>query len=152
MDFSNCRVGSLQSKPANQMIVIIAFLCYLLASAFFLLCVMLTARGKEYGSRVTAPSKHSGALSSCATMPPTFMRSPEPVEAVDPVAPVFQTHCVADALLLVRLSDGPVNGHHKPASTSWKSRQLCDVRARSSWFCISFWMLLTSRKAAKPIA
>jgi hypothetical protein len=83
MDFSDCRVGSLESKPANQMtIVIIAILCYLLASAFFLLCVMLTARGKEYGSRVTAPSKHSGALSSSAT---------EPVETVGPVAPVFQT-------------------------------------------------------------
>src|SRR5882757_7996290 len=62
-------------QPANQMTIAIAvILCYLLASAFFLLCVMLTARGKEYGSRVTAPSKHSGALSSCATMPPTFMR------------------------------------------------------------------------------
>ena len=39
-------------------------------------------------------------------MPPTFMRSPEPVEAVDPVAPVFQTHCVADALLLVGFLTG----------------------------------------------
>jgi hypothetical protein len=53
-------------------IVIIAFLCYLLASAFFLLCVMLTARGKEYGSRVTAPSKHSGAVRSYATVAPSL--------------------------------------------------------------------------------
>jgi hypothetical protein len=42
-------------------IVIIAILCYLLASAFFLGCVMLTARGKENGNRFTVPFKHSGA-------------------------------------------------------------------------------------------
>jgi hypothetical protein len=90
MDFS--RVGSLESKPANQMtIVIIAILCYLLASAFFLLCVMLTARGKEYGSRVTAPSKHSGALSSSAMVEPSRRAEPETVETVGPAAPVFQT-------------------------------------------------------------
>ena len=52
-------------------IVIIAILCYRLASAFFLLCVMMTARGKEYGNQVTAPSKHSGALSSSATVEPS---------------------------------------------------------------------------------
>jgi hypothetical protein len=90
MDFSNCRVGSLQSKPANQMTtVIIAILCYLLASAFFLLCVMLTARGKEYGSPVTTP--HSGALSSSATMAPSLRAEPEPVATVGSVAPGFRT-------------------------------------------------------------
>jgi hypothetical protein len=65
------------------MIVIIAFLCYLLASAFFLLCVMLTARGKEYGSPVTTP--HSGALSSSATVAPSLRAEPEPVATVGSV-------------------------------------------------------------------
>jgi hypothetical protein len=41
--------------------VIIAIFGYLLASAFFLGCVMLTARGKENGNRVTVPFKHSDA-------------------------------------------------------------------------------------------
>jgi hypothetical protein len=72
-------------------IVIIAVLCYLLASAFFLLCVMLTARGKEHGSRVTAPSKHSGALSSSAAVEPRLPVLPEPVETVGSVSPVLQT-------------------------------------------------------------
>jgi len=71
-------------------IVIIAILCYLLASAFFLVCVMLTARGKEYGSRVTVPSKHSGALSSSATVEPRLPVVPESVATVGLAAPGFQ--------------------------------------------------------------
>jgi hypothetical protein len=76
-EYSNCRVGSPESEPANQMtIVVIAILCYLLASAFFLLCVMRTARGKEYGSRIAVPSEHSGALSSSATVAPSLRAEP----------------------------------------------------------------------------
>jgi hypothetical protein len=71
--------------------VIIAIVCYLLASAFFLLCVMLTARGKEYGSRATASSKHSGALSSSAAAEPRLPVVPKPVATVGSVAPWFQT-------------------------------------------------------------
>jgi hypothetical protein len=67
--------------------VIIAILCYLLASAFFLLCVMLTARGKGYGSRVTAPSKHLGTVRSYATVAPSLRAEPEPFETVGSVSP-----------------------------------------------------------------
>ncbi len=78
-------------QPANQMTIAIAvILCYLLASAFFLLCVMLTARGKEYGSRVTAPSNHLGALRSYATVAPSLQAEPESVATVGSVAPGFQ--------------------------------------------------------------
>ena len=71
-------------------IVIIAILCYLLASAFFLVCVMLTARGKEYGNRATVSSKHSGALRSSDTVEPRLLAVPEPIETVGLVAPAFQ--------------------------------------------------------------
>jgi hypothetical protein len=63
-------------------IVIIAILCYLVASAFFLLCVMLTARGKENGSQVAVPSKGSGALSPSATVAPSLREEPKTVETV----------------------------------------------------------------------
>jgi hypothetical protein len=84
-------------------IVIIATLCYLLASAFFLVCVMLTARGKEYGSRVTVPSKHSDALSSSATVESSLRA--EPVATVGSVAPGFQTSaaCSTTPLLAVQV-------------------------------------------------
>jgi hypothetical protein len=70
-------------------IVIIAILCYLSASAFFLLSVMLTARGKEYENRVTAPSKNLGAMRSYATVAPSPRAEPEPVATVGSVAPGF---------------------------------------------------------------
>ena len=51
-------------------IVIVAILCYLLSSAFFLLCVMLTAGGNEDGSQITVPPTLSVALRSDARVEP----------------------------------------------------------------------------------
>jgi hypothetical protein len=61
-------------------IVIIAIFGYLLASAFFLGCVMLTARGKENGNRVTVPFKHSDARGGF----PKVMLSPEEAQTYQP--------------------------------------------------------------------